>query len=235
MESTREPTQIESDRWEAYQHRFIGRTSPLVKSLVLLAQLAESAQNEIKSITGKIINIIDADQAAAINEIGRRAQILDNQITGVLLQKYAIQLDNDGKLNIVAPSAPEGDIYPRTDMSLGIAPIIIAAGIMAITLLIGADEANDALEKKARIEAIKLQQKMLDADREMMSLPDNQRKQWEQWKTHAAETAKNAVANIPGSSGWIEKFLGKKGSSILVAGLVAVAAAYFLIPTLRRN
>lgn len=235
METTREPTQIESDRWEAYQRRFIGRTSPLVKSLVLLAQLAESAQNEFKSITGGTVNIIDADQAATINEIGRRAQILDNQITGVLLQKYAIQLDPDGKLNIVAPSAPEGDIYPRTDMALGIAPIIIAAGIMAITLLIAADDANDALEKKAKIEALKLQQKMLEADRQMMSKPENERKQWEQWKKNAAETAKNAVSNIPGSTGWLEKFLGSKGSSILIAGLVAVAAAYFLIPTLRRN
>lgn len=235
MENTRTPTQYESDRWEGYKNRFVLKTSPLVKALVVLAQLGESAQNEIKRITGNGVNIVDTETAGVINEIGRRAQILDNQITGVLLQKYAIQIDGNNNLNIVAPSAPEGDIYPRENMALGLAPIIIAAGIMAITLLIAADDANDALEKKAGIEALKLQQKMLEADRQMMTRPENERKQWENWKKSAADTAQKAASRIPGSSPWLEKFIGRKGSSILIAGLVAVAAAYFLIPTLRRN
>jgi hypothetical protein len=235
MEATRIPTQNESDRWESYQRRFVAKTSPMIQGLVLLAQFAEGAQREIEQITGKRPVIIDADQAATINEIGRRAQILDNQITGVLLQKYAIQIDNGGHLNIVAPSAPETDIYPRDNMALGIAPIIVAAGIMAITLLIAADDARDALEQKAKLEAIKLQQRMLEADAAMMNRPDSERTQWERWKQNAAQAAKKAVSNIPGSGSWAEKFVGQKGTSILVAGLVAVAAAYFLIPTLRRN
>jgi len=235
MATTREPTAIELNRWENYQTRFIGVTSPLVKSLVALAQIAENAQAEFAKITGQQIVIVDSQTADTINEIGRRAKILDNQINGVLLQKYAIQIDGDGNLNIVAPSAPETDIYPRDNMSLGLAPIIIAAGIMAVTLLIAADQANDALEKKSKIEALKLQKAMIDADRQMMSRPENERRQWEQWKKNAAETAKTVAANIPGSLPWLDKFIGKRGTSILVAGIIAVAAAYLLIPKLRRN
>lgn len=235
MAETRQPTQIESARWETFRNRYERKTKPLVQALIVFAKLADSAQSSIESITGTRPNIIDAKQAAIINELGRRARILDNQITGVLLQKYAVQIDDEGNLNIVGASAPEGDIYPRDEALLGLAPIIIAAGIFAVTLLIAGDDANDALEKQARIEALKLQQKMLQADREMMKRPEPERKQWEAWKKNAAATAKQAAASIEGSQSWLEKFIGKKGTSILTAGIIGVAALYFLLPALRRN
>ena len=233
--TTRQPTIEESARWTKYKTRFIGKTKPMVQSLIVFAELANSAENEIESITGVRPEIIDDEATSRVSEIGRRAQILDNQITGVLLQKYGVQFDNSGALNIVGSSAPEEDIYPTEELSLGFAPIIIVAGIAAVTLLIAGDQAEDRLEKAAQIEAIKLQQKMLEADRQMMNKPEAQRRQWESWKKTASVTAQKAAKNISGSSSWLEKFVGSKGTSILVAGIVGVAALYFLLPKLRRN
>jgi len=233
--NTRPPTEQEFRRWVTYKTRFIGKTKPMVQALVVFGEIANAAQNEIERITGQRPNIVTEQQAQRINEIGRRASILDNQITGVLLQKYGVAIDDDGTLNIVAAAAPEGDIYPRDEMALGIAPIIIAVGIAAVTLLIAGDQAEDRLEKQAQIEATRLQQKMLAADLEMMKQPSEKRTQWEQWKKQAATRAKEAAKAIPGSTGWIQKFLGNKGTSILVAGVIGIAAAYFLIPKLRRN
>ena len=231
----RQPTENESIRWMRFKTRFDAKTKPMVQGLVLLARLADRAQNFINETTGASVVLVDQNNAANINELGRRAEIIERQITGVLLQKYGVQFDDTGAINIVAASAPESDIYPRDEISLGIAPIIIVAGIAAVTLLIAGDQVEDMLEKKAKIEALKLQAKMLEADRQMMSKAPEVRQQWERWKKNAAETVAKVAEDMPGSKGWLERFLGGKSTSILVAGVVGVAALYFLLPKLRRH
>lgn len=235
MANTRKPTKDESERWERYRNSFDRKTKPVVDGLLSLGGIAIDAQREIEEITGKAPNIITQDQLKTLATIEYRAQILNRQINGVLTHKYAVQFDDENQLNIVGATAAEGDIYPSEDMSLGLAPIIIAAGIFAVTLLMSGDAANDALEKKAKIEALKLQQRMLQADKEMMFLPESQRKQWEDWKKKAASAAKIAASQIPDSESWLDKFFGRKSTTILTAGAVGIAALYFLLPKLRRN
>lgn len=226
---TRPPSSAESKRWTAYRRRFENVTAPLVKSLGVLGNMAESAEQ----ITGT--TILDDDTAAVLNDLGYRATILSNQITGVLLKKYCVQIDDDNNLNIVADQASEADIYPSTALSLGIAPILIAAGIFAVTLLIGADQANDALEKKAKIEATKLQQKLVDADLQMASAPADQRAQWEKWKKQSKKQAELVAHNAHDNQSWLQKFLGEKGATVVIASLLGIAALYALLPALRRN
>jgi type II secretory pathway pseudopilin PulG len=233
--STRPPNEQESRRWITYRTRFEAKTKPMVQALVLLGKMADAAQNEIQAITGTNPHIVTQEAAATINEVGRRAQILDNQITGVLMQKYGVQFDDAGNMNIVGQTADENDIYPTDELSLGFAPIIIIAGIAAVTLLIAGDQAEDRLEQKAKIEALKLQQRMLEADRQMMTKPEPQRAQWERWKKTASEHASTVAKSIPGSQGWLSKFIGSKGTSIIIAGIVGIAAVYFLVPKFRRN
>jgi hypothetical protein len=206
----------------------------MVQGLVMLAQIANDAQNLANSLGVQLTIVTEAD-ARLINEIGRRAEIIDRQITGVLLQKYGVQIDDSGGLNIVAATAPESDVFPNDEINLGIAPIIIVAAIAAVTLLISGDQVEEMLEKKAKIAALKLQQKMIEADRQMMSQPTEKRQQWERWKKNAAEQVSNVAKDIPGSQGWLQKFVGNKGTSILVAGIVGIAAVYFLLPKIRRN
>lgn len=232
--NTRPPTEAESARWVTFKTRFDGQTKPMVQGLVLLGQIANDAQNLADSL-GVKLSIVTKQDADIINEIGRRAAIIDRQITGVLLQKYGVQIDDSGALNIVAASAPESDVFPNDEINLGIAPIIIVAAIAAVTLLIAGDQAEDMLEKKAKIEALKLQQKMIEADRQMMNKPPEVRQQWERWKKTAAEHVKTVAKDLPGSQGWLQKFIGNKGTSIFVAGIVGIAALYFLLPKLRRN
>jgi len=232
--NTRPPTETESNRWIGFRTRFEGRTKPMVQGLVMLAQIANDAQNLANSLGVQLTIVTEAD-ARLINEIGRRAEIIDRQITGVLLQKYGVQIDDSGGLNIVAATAPESDVFPNDEINLGIAPIIIVAAIAAVTLLISGDQVEEMLEKKAKIAALKLQQKMIEADRQMMSQPTEKRQQWERWKKNAAEQVSNVAKDIPGSQGWLQKFVGNKGTSILVAGIVGIAAVYFLLPKIRRN
>jgi hypothetical protein len=126
-------------------------------------------------------------------------------------------------------------VYPSDEINLGLAPIIIVAGIAAVTLLLAGDQVKKGLEEKTKIEALRLQQKILAADKEMINKSDAVRKQWESWRKDAAQTIKNVATSIPGTEGLAEKLLGTKGASILVAGLVGIAALYFLIPSFRRN
>lgn len=225
---TRKPTREESRRWIAFRSRFDHRTSPMVKALVTLANLADEAQN----ITGT--TIIDAETAKRVNDIGYRARIMSSQIDGVLLKNYFVQIDDTGALNIVANQADEADIYP-TEENLGIAPILIGIGIAVVTLLIAGDQHQRALEKEAKVEAIKLQRKMVEADLEMMSAPAEKRKQWESWKKTTAKNADVVAKRLNGNKSWMQRFVGERATSMLVAAAIGVAALYILLPQLRRN
>ena len=234
MPDTRKPTTAESEKWSRFQVRFDRKTKPLVQALIAFAHIARDANAKVIEITGNDPRIIGSDEIAIISEIGRRGQIIDNIIQGVILQRYVVAFDADS-FNVVATDAPESDSYPIGDTGLGLAPIIVAAGIFAVTLLIAADQTVNMLEQRAKIEAIKLQQKMLEADRQMMALPEGDRKRWETWKKSAADTAAQAARNISGTGSFIEKFFGSKGTTIIIAGILGIAAAYVLVPMLRRN
>lgn len=231
--NTREPTPKESELWDRFRGRFETSTGPKVRALILLARVAAAAGNEFERLTGIPFVVIDAQIATDIANLGRYAQILENQISGVLLKKYAIQID-DGDLSIVGSGAPEGDIMPQFS-GFGVAPILIAAGIAAVTLLGGGMIALGIIEERSKNEALRITERLSQLDREMLKQPEEKRAQWTAWKKQTAAETAAAAKQIPGGSGLLSKFLGDKGTAIAIAGLLAIAGAYFLIPQLRRN
>ena len=231
--NTREPTAQESAIWERFQKRFETSTGPKVKALVLLANVGKAAANEYTALTGKRIEVIDAETAANVQELGRLAQILENEITGVLLKKYAVQVEGD-ELAIVGVAADEGDIFPAFS-GFGIVPILIAAGIAAVTLLGGGFIALKMVEKRSQVEALKITERLTKIDAAMMNEAPEKREQWKQWKAETGKQVAAATKDLPGATGWLSKFLGEKGAGIAIAGILAIAAVYFLIPQFRRN
>lgn len=218
-----DPTPSQSRQWEKFQARIDGRTVPIAKGLILLARFGNDAQNEITRLTGGIPPIVTTDDERIVNEIGRRGQILERLVRGALLRNYGVRFI-DGDLDIVSQTEPNGaDIYPAEGVNLGIAPIIVVAGIVAFTLLIAGDQAADRLESEAKIEALRLQKRMVDADREMARQPPEVRRQWSKWKDSAANQAAAAMGSIRGEKGWLETFIGSRGTMGLIAGGLALA------------
>lgn len=231
---TRTPNSQEINQWNRFRKRFEGSVAPKIKGLVLLAQIARSAENKIAEITGGNPDIITDEQTAIISEIGRRGAIIDRQITGVLTQKYGVQWNENG-LNIVGSGAPESDIYPRNGLEFGIVPWLVVAGIAAVVLLMSGDQVVEGLSKKSETEAVKLQRRLVDADIEMMKRPEADRKRWEKWKAESAKAARAALRDSPETPSWFGHIFGEKSTSILIAGAVGIAAVYFLVPMMRRN
>jgi outer membrane murein-binding lipoprotein Lpp len=232
---TREPNARELALWKKYKAQFEGSTRPKVQALVMLAKIANSAQDTARAITGEPINIIDQETATRINTIGHYAQILDNQLTGVLLKKYGVRFDDAGELQIVAgPGYDEADIMPSFE-GLGVAPFLIVAGITAVVLLAGGFVTLRVVEERTKNETQRLMKDMAELDAKMLKQPKEQREQWTEWKTKAAKQAAAAAKHIPGASGLLQKFLGSKGATIAIAAGAGIAALYLLIPRLRRN
>jgi hypothetical protein len=233
---TRDPNAQEIARWQKYKTQFSGSTGPKVQALVMLAKLADAAQNEATAITGTPRKIIDADAANRINMLGHYAQILDNQITGVVLKKYGVQFTDEGDIQIVASPGnfSEADVLPSFS-GFGVAPFLIVAGIAGVVLLAGGFIALKIIEERTKNESTRLMKDMAELDAEMMQRPKEDREQWSSWKTKAAKQAAAAAKNIPGASGLLQKFLGTKGTTIAIAAAAGIAALYFLAPNLRRN
>lgn len=231
--NTREPSKKESDFWERYKYRFENSTAPKMRALVLLAKVARAAQNEYELLTGERFEAVDQESAAKIIELGNYVQILENQITGVLLKKYAVKIDGD-EISIVGMTADEGDIMPLFS-GFGIAPILIAAGIAAVTLLGGGFVTLKIIETKTQNEAARISERLMIIDKKMMEQPKEKRDQWTKWKEQTAKQTAAAAKGIPGAPGLLSRFLGEKGATIAIAGIIGIAAAYLLIPQLRRN
>jgi hypothetical protein len=233
---TRDPNTQEIARWQKYKSQFEGSTRPKVQALVMLAKLADAAQNEATAITGTPQKIIDADAANRINMLGHYAQILDNQLTGVALKKYGVQFTDDGDVQIVASPGDysEADILPSFS-GFGVAPFLIVAGIAGVVLLAGGFITLRVIEERTKNESTRLMKDMAELDAKMMERPKEDRAQWDSWKAKAAKQAAAAAKNIPGASGLLQKFLGTKGATIAIAAAAGIAALYFLAPNLRRN
>lgn len=224
------PTAEQSAFWERWQSKVDRRVVPKAKALVLLASICRDMQTEIGQLTGSTPIIVTQTDADVVNEIGRRAQILQNLITKVLVKTYAVRFV-DGDMDIVSLSeeVDGSDKYPTDDIALsfgnlGIAPIIVAAGIVAVTLLIAGDQAADRLEKQAEIERLKLQQAALKADQAMATQPKDVRDQWTAWKKQTQAANEAAMKANPTARGWIERLLGSKGTMALVVGALAIGA-----------
>lgn len=235
------PTAQQSAFWERWQSKIERRVIPKAKALVALATVCDSMQKQIGQLTGNTPIIVTQTDANVVNEIGRRAQILNTLITKVLLKTYAVRFAN-GDMDIVSlnEEVDGSDYYPKEDIvlsfgDLGIAPIIVAAGIVAVTLLIAGDQAGDRLDKQAEIERLKLQQAALKADQEMVKQPKEVRDQWTAWKKQTAAANEAAMKANPTARGWIEKVLGSSGTNILVIGALAIGAFMFLPKLGRRD
>lgn len=236
--NTRDATPAERDRWLKYKTQFEGRTKPMIEALNLLNGAADFMALAVAEIGGQSVVIVDDEQKQRIADLTHRMKILDRQISGVLLKKYFVKIDDIGDVGIVADTADESDIFPSftTPVSgFGVAPILIGVGIAAVTLLGGGFITLKILETQAKTESEKIMQRMQSVDAKMMQLPADKRSQWEKWRKSAIEQIKAQAKKIPGAEGLLSKFLGSKGTMIAIAGAVAIAAAYFLLPKIRRN
>jgi hypothetical protein len=236
--NTREADARESGLWLKYKTRFEHKTKPKIEAVKLLASAGQFMEVAVKNISGNSVTIVDDAQKQRIAALYHRMQILDRQITGVLLKKYFVKFDDSGEIGIFADAADEADIFPALATQVsgfsGVG-ILIGLGIAAVTLIAGGFVTLKILENDAELEGKKIMERMQQVDASMMKLPETQRRDWAAWKKTAIEQVKAQAKKIPGAEGLLSKFLGSKSVSILIAGGVGIAALYFLIPRLRRN
>jgi hypothetical protein len=238
--NTREATAKESNTWLQYKTRFEAKTKPMIEALKILDSAARFLETGVKQVSGQDVDIVTDAQAQRIAALYHRMQILDRQITGVLLKKYFVKFDDSGEIGIFADVADESDIFPafsdQESMSgFGAVGILIGIGIAAVTLLGGGFITLKIMETQAETEAKKIAERMQKVDAAMMKLSPDKVKQYESLRESAVKQAKEFAKNVPGVSGMLSKFLGAKGASIAIAGGLAIAALYFLLPRLRRN
>lgn len=231
---TRAPNANEIARWNRFRNYFENVTAPKVKALGVLAKICESAEAEVETLTGTRPVILRPKDKEVITEIMRRGAIMDRLIQKVLLQKYGVQFDDKGNLAIVGAAADEGDIYPRDQIDLGVAWFVVA-GIAAVVLLLAGDQNNERLAADTENEAVKLHRFLVETDVKMLKEPKEVRDRWVDWKDKSAKAARAALRDSPSKPGWLSHIFGDKGTSMIVAGAVGIAAIYFLVPALRRN
>lgn len=231
---TREPTTTEIKRWNHFRNYFENVTGPKIKALGVLTKICQSAENEIETLTGTKPQLVTDKDKEIIAEIGRRGAIIDRLIQKVLLRRYGVQIDDDGNLTIVGAQADEGDVYPQNEINMGVAWLVVV-GIAAAVLLLAGDQNNERLAADTENEAIKLQRRLIEQDIKLLQAPKEVRDRWVEWKDKSAKAARAALRDSPTTPGWFGKIFGQKGTSILIAGIVGIAAVYFLVPVMRRN
>lgn len=230
--TTRPVTSAEQAQWNQFVARYDQRTKPMMEAISMMANACNSAQFDIESITGTQIKLVTNDELQTIAGNSSALSTIGRQINGVLAQKYALQFRNND-FDIVATQAPESDILKYDQ--LGVAPLIYV-GIAAVTLLAGGYLYLKTIETNAQNEALRISERMQQIDKQMVSKPQAQRDAWTKWKGQAAEQLKQAAKNMPQAGKSIfEKLIGSRGLSIGIAGVVAIAAAWILIPRLRNN
>lgn len=238
---TRAATTAEANAWLKYKTQFEGSTKPKIEALNLARAAGDLMATAVQEIGGNTVTIIDDDQRQRIANLVNCMNILDRQISGVIAKTYYIKFDDTGEIGIFGEaSAPEADVFPSlvtgtSTSGFGAVGVLIAVGIAAVTLLGAGFITLKVLENQAQTETQKIMERMQAVDAEMMKLPDEKRKQWETWRKQAVEQVKATAKNIPGAQSLLSKLLGSRGGTMLIAGGVAIAAAYFLIPKLRRN
>lgn len=236
---TREATKREAAIWNRYKTQFDAKTKPMVEALVLLKNFAKFLELGISEISGQTITVVDESQSAVIQDLHSRVLILDSQISGVLVKKYFIKIDDAGEIGIFADSAPEGDIFPpfvtNSISGFGAIPILVGVGIAAVTLLAGGFIALKIIETRATDESQRLMSRMQEVDRDMMQQPKEIRDNWTKLRNSAIKQAKAAAEKIPGVRGLLDRLLGGSGAKIALFGALGIAALYLLIPKLRRN
>lgn len=229
-----EPTKDQAQQWARYKNKVRIKTIPTVKAAIQLGYIALDAQKKIYELTSSLPDIVTTQDESILNSLGLRSEILNRQISKVALQKYGVQFV-EGDINIVSWTQNEKDQYPSDEIQMGIAPFIIVAGIAAFTLLVAGDQAADRLETKAKLEAVRLQKKMLAADKYMITQPAPVRASWTKWKDQAAIKTKEALKNLSVDKSFMEKFLGKGPTMGLIIGGLVIAGLLIAPPKLKRG
>jgi hypothetical protein len=231
--TTRPPTQQESNRWDSFFNRLTQRTLKQTKGCLGLGEGAAKMRVFIEGTLKVTVPWpIDNDDVSVLKDIQARAALMNRLADKVLLKTYAVSFQN-GTLDIVAPpgidkEAVMDDIYPAEGLQLGIAPIIVVAGIAAVTLLIAGDQAADRLETQAKVEALKLQRQMVETDQAMATADPAVKASYEKWKAQNAAMFGKAMANLSAdskSTGWVERFLGSGPTMALIIGALLLGGA----------
>lgn len=230
-DSTRLPTTEEQRRWNDFQNHLDRTTFRLTQSAQKLGNSAIRMREFLATLSVQTPQPIEDEDLVILKDISNREAILQRLLAKCLAKMYGVQFI-DGALNIVAMpgSSAESvsqDIYP-VEGQMGIAPVIIVAVIAGITLLIAGDQAADRLDKEAKIESIKLQQRMVAADQAMAKSAPDVRASWDKWKQQNAANFNQAVSGLSSDAkdkGFVERFLGSGPTTALVIGALLIGGA----------
>ena len=223
--------------WESYVTNVRKNVIPAVNKLVVTAGIATDMQKEINALNLDFKIITDRD-SENFRQFEVRKQILDSQIQGVIAEQYGLQFKN-GDFNIVArPGISDDiyakDIYPKEDISLGLHPAIIVAGIAAVTLLINSSEQTSQLEHKAKIEQVRLQKKMIEVDKAVLQLGGDPVDIWKGWKKEYFTALREIPASEP-ARGLIDMLLGKEGTKTALLALGGLGGLYLALKFFSRK
>jgi hypothetical protein len=231
--STRAPTAQEQRRWTEFYNHVDRVTLRLTKGSQNLGGVALKMRSFLASLNVSVPSVIDDNDLAVLKDIANREAILQRLLAKLWSKQYCLSFAN-GTLDIVAQpgaqqEAVQADIYPA-EGTLGIVPIIVVAAIAGFTLLVAGDQAADRLDKEAKIEALKLQQKMIAADQAMATADPSAKSSYEKWKSQNASSFNKAVENLVTTDsrekGFIERFLGSGPTWALILGGLIIGGAY---------
>jgi hypothetical protein len=230
--NTRAPNAQEQRRWSDFYNHVDRVTLRLTKGSQNLGGVALKMRSFLESLGVSVPSVIDDNDLAVLKDIANREAILQRLLAKLWSKQYCVSFTN-GTLDIVAqPGAPQeavqADIYPA-EGTFGIAPVIVIAAIAGITLLIAGDQAADRLDKEAKVEALKLQQKMIAADQAMATADPAAKASYEKWKAQNAANFNRAVENLVTADsrekGFIERFLGTSPTMALIIGGLLIGGA----------
>lgn len=230
-DSTRLPTTDEQRKWNDFQNHLDRKTFRLTQSAQKLGNSAIRMREFLATLSVTTPKPIDDDDLVTLNDIANREAILQRLVAKCISKIYGVQFVN-GAINIVAmpgtsPESVSQDIYP-VDGQMGIAPVIIVAVIAGITLLIAGDQAADRLDQQAKIESIKLQQRMVAADQAMATSSPDARASWDKWKQQNASSFNQAISGLTSDAkdkGFIERFIGSGPTMALIIGAILIGGA----------
>jgi len=226
----RNPTTEEIRIWTEYKNRVQKRTSPMVQGCTGLLESANRHQFEMQRLVPNAPPIVERSDVALMGRLNKQAYVLQEQIRAALLKKAVVRIEGN-TISIYARPNDESLsslVYPTFE-GLGVAPIIIAAAIVGVALLINGDQTVNKLEQETQLEALKLQRQMVKADLYMAQQPKQVQQAWSSFKTQNANNLNKQLKHLGKAKdkGFVEKFLGTGPTMAAVIGGVGLAALVF--------
>lgn len=211
-QGARAATPLEVAEWEKFKRYY----NTVLSKAVLRAKTAAEIANQGQAVVDKYGLpgfIYDSKSLAHTQDLLNRFNIIGRYITGVESGKYAIRIKG-GDIDILAPSSMsvaeyEADIYPA--IGLGVIPVIVWVLGVGTVLVGGIWAVSKIMESVAENQEATNTGRFIDADKEMIKLPDNIRNAWIDFRKKMAPVAKQV--------GILEEIFGSEAVGKIAGGL----------------